>query len=224
MQRLSMVGNAMAAVLHEARTPLGTIVLNAESAQALLRKGKKPADELKVIAQEADHATAVLQNFLDFVKPSRLELTRLELGEPLGQALEMLKVRLDERGVALELSPRQDCVVLGSARHLMQAFTNIVNNAVDAMPSGGKLTVAVEKRRGKAVVRFQDTGAGMDRDALTRLFEPFSTSKTTGEGHGLGLSIVRWIAHEHDGDVKVESGGPGRGVEVALTLPLAPRS
>jgi signal transduction histidine kinase len=224
MQRLSMVGNAMAAVLHEAKTPLGTVVLNAESAQALLLKGKKPSAELKVIAQEADHAAAILQNFLEFVKPSRLELAPLRLDEPLEQALEMLKIRMDERGVAVDARVRPDCEVLGSPRHLLQAFTNILNNAIDAMPSGGKLMVGMEIRRKDVVVSFADTGQGMSRERLERLFEPFATSKADEEGHGLGLSIVRWIAQEHGGEIKVASPGPGRGSQVSLILPLADKS
>lgn len=224
MQRLSMVGRAMAAVLHEAKTPLGTIVLNAEAASDMLAKGKKPHAELGVISAEADHATAILQNFLDFVKPTRLELAPLRLHEPLLQAIGMLKIRLDEGGVALDVAVPNDCPVRGSSRHLLQAFTNLLNNAVDAMPSGGKLSVEMEKRAGKVLVRFKDTGLGMSRQSLDSVFEPFTTSKSGEEGHGLGLSIVRWIAVEHGGDVKIESKGPGTGAQVTLILPMAHES
>lgn len=224
MQRLSIVGKAMAAVLHEAKTPLGTIVLNAESAQDQLAKGKKPAAALKTIAQEADHATAILQNFLDFVKPTRLDLKPLALDEPLAQAARMQKIRFDEQGVALELKTLAGCVVLGSARHLLQAFTNVIANAVDAMPGGGKLSIGMRKSRGKVHVEFTDTGAGLSPAALETLYEPFSSSKSGKEGHGLGLSIVRWILAEHDGELKVTSPGRGKGTVVDLSLPLVRES
>ena len=224
MQRLSMVGRAMAAVLHEAKTPLGTIVLSAEAAEEALREKKDPGRELRVIAEQADQATAILQNFLDFVKPTRLDLQPLDVRESLTQALEMAKIRLDERGVRLELKTLEDCRVRGSSRHLVQAFTNILQNAVDAMGSGGELDILMEKGADEVLIHFRDNGAGMRPEALARLFEPFSTSKSADEGHGLGLSIVRWILHEHGGDIEVESPGAGRGSHVTLVLPLDKKS
>lgn len=220
MQRLSMVGKAMAAVLHEAKTPLATIVLNAESAETTLKRGGTPQDELDIIAQEADHATAVLQNFLDFVKPTRLDLEKLELAEPLKHAAGMIRVRLDERGVKLDLKTIEPCVVRASARHLVQAFSNLFNNAVDAMPSGGTLLVWMAKEDGQVHVHFQDTGIGISKERLETLFEPFSTTKAGEEGHGLGLSIVRWILQEHGGDITVQSPGQGQGTHVTLVMPL----
>src|SRR6185436_11354293 len=111
MQRLSMVGRAMAAVLHEAKTPLGTIVLNAEAASQALEKGGRPEEEIRTIGQEADHAAAILQNFLDFVKPSELELKPIELFEPLQQAIGMAKIRLEERGIEIDLDRSGDCQI-----------------------------------------------------------------------------------------------------------------
>jgi signal transduction histidine kinase len=220
MQRLSLVGKAMAAVLHEAKTPLGTIVLSVESAATLYREGKDPGEDLRVIGAEADHARIILQNFLDFVKPTRLDLAPTRVHEPLAQALGMTRVRLDERDVEVAVETRDDCEVLGSPRHLLQAFTNVINNAIDAMPGGGRLRVRLEKSAGRALVRFEDEGAGMSATDLARLYEPFATSKPGEEGHGLGLSIVRWILQEHGGEVRIESPGPGKGTVVTLVLPL----
>ena len=221
MQRLSLVGKAMAAVLHETKTPLGTIVLSAESAQALHRDGKDPSEDLRVIGEEADHARLILQNFLDFVKPTRLDLKPLNLHEPLAQAFGMTRVRLDEREVQVSMETRADVRVLGSSRHLLQAFTNIIHNAIDAMPEGGRLRVSLEKADGKAAVRFEDDGRGLSAEDRARLFVPFAPSKAGEEGHGLGLSIVRWILQEHGGEIRVESAGRGRGAQVVVVLPLA---
>jgi signal transduction histidine kinase len=221
MQRLSLVGKAMAAVLHEAKTPLGTIVLSVESAATLHREGKDPSADLRVIGEEAEHAKLILQNFLDFVKPTRLDLAPVKLHEPLAQALSMTRVRLDERDVEASLETRADCAVLGSPRHLLQAFTNVINNAVDAMPRGGRLRVRLEKTEAQALVIFEDDGVGMSAEDLSRLFEPFATSKGDEDGHGLGLSIVRWILQEHGGEIRIESAGPEKGARVTLVLPLA---
>ena len=220
MQRLSLVGRGRAAVLHEAKTPLGAIVLNSESAMRAAGEGRDPTAELKEIAEQAQHAHLILQNFLDFVKPAELERADLFLKDPLLQAAAMARVRLEERGVRLALEAREDCRVRGSARHLTQCFSNVINNAVDAMPEGGSLSIRMEREGGRARVVFADTGVGMTPVRLAGLFEPFSTSKAAEEGHGLGLGIVRWIMQEHGGEVSVRSPGPGKGAVVVLELPV----
>lgn len=220
MQRLSMVGKGMAAVLHEAKTPLATIVLNSETALHAIKEGGRPEEELRLIGQEAEHAAAILQNFLDFVKPTQLTLARIDLREPLQQAAAMARVRLEEQGITLDLKTLDACMVEGSARHLVQAFSNLFNNAADAMRSGGKLSVWMERQGHRALVYFVDTGVGMSRETLAAMFEPFTSSKANEEGHGLGLSIVRWILQEHGGDVAVESEGTGLGARVRVILPM----
>jgi signal transduction histidine kinase len=97
----------------------------------------------------------------------------------------------------------------------------VINNAVDAMPRGGRLRVRLEKTEAQALVIFEDDGVGMSAEDLSRLFEPFATSKGDEDGHGLGLSIVRWILQEHGGEIRIESAGPEKGARVTLVLPLA---
>ena len=224
MERLSMAGKALAGILHEVKTPLGTIVLGVENIRAKLRRGEKVDEELDVIRREAERASEILVNFLEFTRPAELALTPLRLAEPLDKAAAAMRLRLEERGVALDCAPATEALVLGSQRHLVQAFTNLFMNAVDAMPGGGRLTVRQEERAGRAWVRISDTGAGISAEDLVDIFEPASPERPGSRGFGLGLGIARWIVSRHHGELLIESPGPGLGACATVSLPLSRES
>ncbi|MFH2202620.1 MAG: HAMP domain-containing sensor histidine kinase [Elusimicrobiota bacterium] len=219
MKHLSTVGKALTGVLHEVKTPLGTIVLNVEYVRELLRGGKDVAEPLLMIEQEAERASEILRNFLEFTKPSQLALSPLPAAEPLMHVLETLRVQLEDREIVVVRELDDGVMIAGSRRHLVQLFTNIVINAVEAMPLGGTLAAVQETAGGRVRLRFTDTGDGIAPEKLQALFEPFQTSRDKAGGSGLGLSIVRWIAQKHDGEVRIESPGVGRGTTVAVEFP-----
>lgn len=220
MERLSMVGRALSSVLHELKTPLGTIVLNAEHARELLKRGRGAQEQLDMIGQEAERAGEIIRNHLEFTKPAELERKPLELRSLLARALASMSARAEGKGVETGLLPGPEVVVEGSGRHLTQVFINIFLNAIEAMPLGGTLSVACERVHADARVTVRDTGTGIAPEDLKDVYEPFSTRKKPG-GTGLGLSIARWILHKHDGELLVESPGLRRGTTVTVTLPVS---
>lgn len=222
MQRLSWVGQALSAVLHEVRTPLNTVMLSVEYSRRCLERGqaKEASEQLAVIEREAERAVAVVSNYLEFAKPSELSLSPLAVQKPLGKALEAIAVWLDDRDIALDASLGEDAPVAASERHLVQVFTNLLMNAVEAMPLGGRLEVGVERDGPLVRVVIRDTGVGVAPEMARKLFKPFATSKDDYEGHGLGLSIARWIVHKHRGRIALESGGVNRGARVVVELPV----
>lgn len=222
MQRLSMVGRAMAGILHETKTPLASILINVESAREMLKRGGDVSEPLATIEEEAQRAAEILSDFLQFSRPADLAIKPVKAHELLRKVLDNARGRLKERGIALQFAPVELPEVAGSERHLVQVFTNLVNNAIDAMPLGGRLTVDVRSFRGKAEFRVADTGIGIPAERLPEIFEPFATSKGEQGGHGLGLSIARWIVEQHSGELRVESGGVNRGAAFTVELPLAP--
>jgi signal transduction histidine kinase len=219
MKRLSTVGRAMAALLHEVKTPLSTILLGVQRAEDLGRKRKPVVGSLKSIAREARRTLGILSDYLDFVRPKELALKPLDLDKTLARSLDAVRLHVKNRGVSIEVGPAAPARVRGSERHLIQAFTNVMLNAVAAMPMGGVLRVDRTAKDGRVSVVFSDNGIGIPPEALTRLFEPFFTTK--GEaGNGLGLTIVRWIVEKHGGKLSVVSEGTGKGTTVAIELPL----
>lgn len=227
MQRLSTVGQALAGVLHEAKTPLSTILLSSEHARTLLSEGKTAAvdERLRVIAEESERAVEILAGYLEFVKPTPLEVEPLDLKEPVKAALEALSARFEDREIEVaRVMTEEPLPVKGSRRHLIQVFTNLLGNAVEAMPLGGRLVVDASRTEFAARIAITDNGTGIEPEMMERLFKPFATTRDDYEGHGLGLSIVRWIVQRHGGSVELSSEGRGKGARVTVDVPLAPQS
>lgn len=222
MERLSLAGRALSQVLHEVKTPLGTIVLGAENVRAMLKRGEDVEEELDVISQEAKRASLILTNFLEFTRPVEIELSPLDLAVPVGKTLTAMRPRLEERGIEVEERLRPGMTVLGSERHLAQALTNLIMNAIEAMPSGGRLTLSLEPEGASAVVRVADTGVGLDAGELEGVFDGSPSLRPDAKGYGLGLGIARWIAQKHGGDLSLESPGRGKGAAAVLRLPSRP--
>ncbi|MBI3297006.1 MAG: HAMP domain-containing histidine kinase [Elusimicrobia bacterium] len=220
LERLSLVGKALAGILHEVKTPLGTIVLGVENVRGRLRRGESVETELGVIVREANRASEILVNFLEFTRPAELALSPLPIKAPLDAVVAALRVRLEERGVALEYSP-SDVMIQGSERHLIQAFMNLFMNAIDAMPDGGRLSVRHEQREGRVRVRITDTGTGIAAEELDALFESAAAPRPGRAGFGLGLGITRWIVQRHGGELRIESPGPGLGASATVSLSAA---
>ena len=224
LERLSLVGGALSRILHELKTPLGTISLASENVREGLRRGRGEDLErqLGLIESEAERASVIVRDYLDFVRPTELARAALAVEEPLAQALAAQELRFKDRDIAAPAAPASRTMVLGSGRHLVQLFTILLDNAVAAMPLGGRLEAAVEVRGRFAEVRITDTGFGIAPEARSRLFAPFSTTRAEAGGTGLGLSIARWIAEKHGGSVELDSPGTARGAVATVLLPRAP--
>ncbi len=220
MQRLATAGRAMAAVLHEAKTPLSTIMLSAEQAQELAKGHRVLSPFLEAIYREAEKTLSILGDFLDFSRPQDLDMAPVDLGSALKKALGTIRPHAANRDVLVEVAELPAVrIIMGSERHLAQAFVNVMINAVEAMPKGGRLDIRLRRDGTRARLRFSDNGDGIASADLRRLSEPFFTTKGN-EGTGLGLTIARWIVEKHSGWIEIGSEGPGRGATVDIVLPL----
>ncbi len=144
----------------------------------------------------------------------------LDVQDGIRNTLTMLKHKLKRQNIEVQKS----CViglpvVLAYGGQLNQVWTNIMDNAIDAMPDGGTLSIHIGDQRGMVCVQISDTGKGIPEENLTRVFEPFFTTKAMDEGTGMGLDIVKKIINRHEGQIKVES-EPGR-TEFTICLPAA---
>jgi two-component system C4-dicarboxylate transport sensor histidine kinase DctB len=129
---------------------------------------------------------------------------------------------LEEAGVAVEVrTSDRPAELLADAVRLELALLNLISNSVDAMPSGGKLTVSIERRGDRLGLEVADTGSGISEDVLTQIFDPWVTTKPAGKGSGLGLSIVRQVVASHGGTIRAAN-RPDGGAAFTLDLPAAP--
>ena len=246
-ERLALVGELLAGVAHEVRNPLAGI---SSSAQVLLGRFE-PRDErtrfVRAILDEVNRLDRLITRLLQFVRPGQPRLTRGSLEPLLRRVLEMNEGFLAESRVETQVTiSRQLPEVWFDADLLYQVLLNLVTNAVQAMPSGGRLGVTVRtvrrtvppdgpgRRRADAgrsrgrkspvlpavQVRITDTGSGIPKELLPRLFDPFFTTKPSGTG--LGLSICQSILQEHGGRIQIAS-RRGHGTTVLVELPIEKR-
>ena len=160
-----------------------------------------------------------MQTLLNMARPGGREFFRLELCSTIQQSVEFLAEKLRRSAVITELDLPERVEMDGNPDKLQQLFINLILNAVDAMPSGGTLSIQLRQHSQLAEIRVSDTGEGISDDQLQRIFEPFFTTKEAGRGNGLGLMVSKGIVRDHGGSIRVGS-KLGEGTEFTIQLPL----
>jgi signal transduction histidine kinase len=222
--RLRTVGTLASGIAHELGTPLNVISMRAK----MIATGEVPPEEApasaKIIASQTERVTKIVRQLLDFARrraPNRAEIDVGELAERTAQLLEALAKK-----ARVEVKVKHEKAVRAKvdATQIEQAITNLVINAVHAMPEGGMVTVTARhgdaRDRKCAVLEIADTGAGIPKEMLDRIFEPFFTTKAIGDGTGLGLSVTHGIVEDHEGWMDVES-EVGKGTTFKVFLPVS---
>jgi signal transduction histidine kinase len=223
--RLAGVGELAASIAHELNNPLGTVSLRIEGLLA-----KTPTDDprrkpLEVIDQEVARMARLVGNLLQFSRAGRDQVSTVDVCEELTKTIELTEHHLRKRLIRVEPDFAADVPpIYADRQHLRQVFLNLVTNAADAMPAGGRLMprVRVGELPGPVpavVVEVADTGVGIRPEDLPRVTDPFFTTKEEGKGTGLGLAICKRIVRQHQGKLEVES-KVGEGTTVRVTLPV----
>jgi len=218
MERLASLGRLSAGIAHEIRNPLtGVSLLLDELHDRLLNQ---PADQtlIRRSLQEIERLEGLVGELLNFASSPQARLEPGDVGEVLRDTLFLVKKQCQRAGVELveDLGAAFPLFPLDRDK-LKQAFLNLLTNALESMPAGGRLTVTARVVVGCVQVAIQDTGEGIPADRIPLIFEPFYTSKE--EGTGLGLSITHNIISDHGGKIEVSS-RPGEGSTFVLFFPL----
>jgi signal transduction histidine kinase len=220
---LAVAGKLAAGLAHEVGTPLNIISGRAEFTLRNMSADDPNREDIEAIIKQIDRISRVISGLLDVVRPEVPKLEPLVVGDVVGELVPLLRHAARQRGVALETSTRDEQLrVRGDAPQLQQVLMNLVVNAFEATPSGGRVTISTtpsvrDSRPGVGLV-VSDSGMGIAPELLPRLFEAFFTTKSRGQGTGLGLAICRDIAKAHGGELTVES-RPGEGASFTLWLP-----
>jgi signal transduction histidine kinase len=210
----------LAGVAHEIRNPLGGIEIFATLLRDELEEDDPRREHLRRIIREVHHLKTIVNEFLVYARPRQPVPEPFALAPVLEDLRFLVAGELAEKDVELELRlPDAGLRVHADADQVKRALLNLVRNAIQASPSGGRIDVAARRAGGgRARVDVADRGPGIPAEDLPLVFDPFFTTK--GTGVGLGLSIVRSIVEENDGVISVES-APGRGTEFSVILPEA---
>ncbi|MBY0493657.1 MAG: HAMP domain-containing protein [Cyanobacteria bacterium] len=219
-RRISMVGRLTAGVAHEMKNPLNAMTIHLELLKQKLAAGRPATQHVEIIEQEIRRLDERIQGFLKFVRPDEAKFGPVAIAPLAGSVLEAMAPEAQRAGVAIDRGCTDDSIqVVGDAAQLRDVFLNLAQNAIQAMPRGGRLTVtcaALPDRRVR--VRVEDTGVGIAPENLTKIFELYYTTKERGTG--VGLSMVYRTIQIHNGEIDVES-TVGVGTTFIVVLPAA---
>lgn len=230
LDRLRTVGTLSSSIAHELGTPLNVLLLRGQALVDADVDEKERIATGRTIVSQVQKMNGIVRQLLDFSRREPAARERLSLESVARRALDLLASLARRSGVTARVEVDQAAEVDGDAGQLEQAITNLVMNAVQAMPRGGTLTLRVGAREATApgglrsldaaTLAVEDAGMGMDPETLRRVFEPFYTTKPAGDGTGLGLSVTCGIAEDHGGWVEATS-TPGSGSTFTILLPRA---
>jgi len=219
LEKLSAIGEMSARVAHEIRTPLVTI---GGFANTLLREIPEDAPAhryLEIIREEVRRLEAIVSEILEYVRPARTDLDLCDMNEILHSTLRSFVEETTRRGVEVNWRLQEGLPAIPANRYqIQQVFSNLMQNAVQAMQDGGVLTVTTEAGVNHVRISIADTGAGIPEYNRRQIFKPFFTTKASGSG--LGLAIASQIVAQHNGTMSFES-AEGRGTTFDVRLPLS---
>lgn len=217
-ERFAAIGEAAAHISHEIKNPLMLMAGFARQVRRTLDEGGKEAEKLRLIEEEAKRLETMLVEVRDFTRPSAPRLELQDFNATVRDTLHLMEAELAARGIEL----RQHLAAgLPPVRHdpaqVRQVIINLVKNAAEAMPNGGRITLTSRKRGETAELEVRDNGPGLEPAQKNLIFNPFYTTKERGTG--LGLSVCYRILQDHQGDIRVQS-EPGQGCAFTVSLPL----
>jgi len=217
-EKLASIGLLSAGVAHEINTPLTGISSYVQMLQKRVTDTHF-AQILEKIEAQTERVSRIVKNLLNFARnPSDLAFHRVNLKDSFQEIISLIEYKLKAMNIRLELDLKAVSPIWAQGERLQQVFINIILNALDAMPRGGRLRVELGETPAEAVVAISDTGTGIKEQHLARIFDPFFTTKGVGKGTGLGLSISYAIVTEHEGRIEVQS-EVGKGSKFTVFLP-----
>jgi len=229
--RLTTVGRLASGIAHEVGTPLNVISGRAKMIARGESEGGEVRENAVIIAEQADRITKIVHQLLDFARRREPRKERVDLRYVVEGTFTLLKHMAEKRSVKMvQVNDGVSTDVDADGTLIQQVLTNLVLNAIQAMPGGGWLTVSFNRVRRRPPLEVsgvegdylsmsvEDQGEGILEEDVPRIFDPFFTTKGVGEGTGLGLSVAYGIIREHRGWIEVES-VPGRGSAFSMYLP-----
>lgn len=219
--KLSSIGLLAAGVAHEVNTPLTGISSYSQMLMQQVPETDPRHQLLEKIYRQTSRASSIVNNLLNFSRVSDARFVMIDLNRVLDDTIQLLESQL--RNTQIEVVRSYDAelpLAPGNAPKLQQVFMNLILNARDAMPEGGRLEISTEANADSVLIRFRDSGMGIDPEHLSKIYDPFFTTKQIGKGTGLGLAVSYGIIKDHSGHIDVES-KLGEGALFIITLPQA---
>jgi two-component system, sporulation sensor kinase E len=225
-ERLNALTMMAAGVAHEIGNPLNSLNIHLQLLERKLKKADadiygQVKEQINVARSEIQRLDFIIEQFLRAIRPAKPVFELADLNKVIESAVNFLAPELNDRRIKTRLQLHDSLPLLRlDPNQLKQAFYNLIKNAVQAMGTGGSLTIRSDLSEYDAVVTFEDTGRGMSPETVAAMHEAWFTTRKTGVG--LGMLIVRRIMREHGGELRIDS-SEGKGTRITLTLPRGPR-
>ena len=216
-EKLAAIGQLTAGIVHDVKNPFAVIMGMSEVLQ------DEQLDEnvmhgLKVIRESAQKGNTIVSDLLKFARQSKSEMKMNDLRETVEASMRLTAYLTRKYDLVSEL-PERSLYTTYDSQQIEQVLINMIHNAIQAMPNGGGLRIALKTVDQNAWIEIEDTGSGISPEHLKRIFDPFFTTKPEGEGTGLGLSVSYGIIANHQGRIEVDS-EIGRGTKFTIILPI----
>ena len=218
--RLATIGQLTAGVVHELNEPLGNILGLAQLASKIPKLPKQVAEDLNRIITISLDAREIIKQLMIFARQKKPEKTMVDLNVIVKKGLRFFESLCAKEGIELirSLSSKVPEFIADQTQ-IQQVLVNLITNAIQAMPRGGKLTIRTEAAENHVSLIIEDTGTGISDEVKKQMFIPFFTTKEVGKGTGIGLSVVHGVITSHNGTIKVES-KIGEGTRFEVQIPL----
>jgi PAS domain S-box-containing protein len=226
-QKMESIGTLAAGVAHEVGNPLASISALVQVVQRSTTD-EFAKEKLELIKKQVTRISKIIRDLVDFSRPSNYELQLTDINQNIVEAVEIIKVGAKAKDITFDLDLNNKIPLLPLiSDQIQQIFVNILLNAVDAISENiennknNKISVLSNINDDEVIISFKDTGKGINEEKLSKVFEPFYTTKKEGKGTGLGLWVSYGIIKSFQGDIKVES-KLKKGTTFTITLPIQP--
>jgi signal transduction histidine kinase len=219
-ERLSSLGEMAAGISHEIRNPLGIIRSSAELLKKKIAKVDQTNKFPDIIVEEASRLNAIITDFINYAKPRVPKMAPCRVEEIIDKNLTFLGAQNKEKGYIIKKNYQEDLPdIMADSTMLYQSFLNILLNAMQSMPEGGRILVEVSSNDHRITIHFDDEGQGIPPENINKIWDPFFTTKE--KGTGLGLGVVKNIIESHGGSIQIVN-RPVSGARVTVELPFKP--
>lgn len=219
-ENLALIGEVVSSITHSLSNPLNIISGNADYLMLDKKSSDKDYEELKTIVDESARITKSIRHLLNFSRPFKLHKKRNNLNELIIRVILKTNHSLGNKEIIFEKLLQKDLPEFEfDEPAIEEVINNIVTNAVQAIPSTGKIKIKTHSDQNKIKIEISDSGAGIPKENFSKIFLPFFSSKEYGKGTGLGLALTKRIITEHKGEIKVKS-TVGKGTTFTISLPL----